>query len=274
MRLRCPSCDAVYDVPEGAVPPEGRDVQCTNCDHLWFQEGARADDPAPKGDQEEVEAPPVSAAREGTDAAAGEMPEGWDEGIEWPRKASEAAPTAHDGPRLRTPADVADIDLLREEAERERRARAAERRAAASAAGSQVDPTPGAPPAAPVGLVEPPSVPAEDRIATGPKGRGREALPDVDEINSSLRPAEPGEEDGAPAPRDRERSGFRAGFIGSVLVFALAVLFYGFAPDIGRAVPALAGPMDGYVGWVNGRRATLDAGARDLAARLSGLADD
>ena len=37
MRLICPNCDAQYDVEDGAVPPEGRDVQCSNCSHVWYQ---------------------------------------------------------------------------------------------------------------------------------------------------------------------------------------------------------------------------------------------
>ena len=37
MRLVCPNCSAQYDVDAAAVPPTGRDVQCANCAHNWFQ---------------------------------------------------------------------------------------------------------------------------------------------------------------------------------------------------------------------------------------------
>lgn len=37
MRLVCPNCDAEYEVDDAAVPREGRDVQCSNCGHAWFQ---------------------------------------------------------------------------------------------------------------------------------------------------------------------------------------------------------------------------------------------
>lgn len=37
MRLICPNCDAQYEVDASAVPPNGRDVQCSNCGHAWFQ---------------------------------------------------------------------------------------------------------------------------------------------------------------------------------------------------------------------------------------------
>lgn len=37
MRLQCPNCDAEYEVDASAIPLEGRDVQCSNCGHGWFQ---------------------------------------------------------------------------------------------------------------------------------------------------------------------------------------------------------------------------------------------
>jgi predicted Zn finger-like uncharacterized protein len=37
MRLTCPNCDAKYEVPDDAIPEGGRDVQCSNCGHGWFQ---------------------------------------------------------------------------------------------------------------------------------------------------------------------------------------------------------------------------------------------
>ncbi|APX89551.1 hypothetical protein BV394_07345 [Brevirhabdus pacifica] len=43
MRLICPNCDAQYEVGDGVIPPEGRDVQCSNCGHTWFQVSETAD---------------------------------------------------------------------------------------------------------------------------------------------------------------------------------------------------------------------------------------
>lgn len=37
MRLQCPNCDAEYEVDASAIPFDGRDVQCSNCGHGWFQ---------------------------------------------------------------------------------------------------------------------------------------------------------------------------------------------------------------------------------------------
>lgn len=49
MRLICPRCGAQYEIDAAAVPPTGRDVECSACDHVWrampeaesFDPGAR-----------------------------------------------------------------------------------------------------------------------------------------------------------------------------------------------------------------------------------------
>lgn len=40
MRLVCPNCVAQYEVADGTIPDTGRDVQCANCNHIWFQDAA------------------------------------------------------------------------------------------------------------------------------------------------------------------------------------------------------------------------------------------
>ncbi|MGR3542121.1 MAG: hypothetical protein ACU0BS_11930, partial [Hasllibacter sp.] len=126
-----------------------------------------------------------------------------------------------------------------------------------------------------------PAADADLRDDTAPSRRSAgEARPDVDEINASLRPAAPdrGEdrgEDGGPSARrrpSRRRRGFRAGFIGAIAFFVVAALVYGFAPEIGRAVPGAAPGLESYADWVTRRRAALDRGAREVAESLSGLA--
>jgi len=39
MRLICPNCAAQYEVADDAVPPEGRDVECSACGTGWRQPG-------------------------------------------------------------------------------------------------------------------------------------------------------------------------------------------------------------------------------------------
>jgi predicted Zn finger-like uncharacterized protein len=37
MRLICPNCSAEYEVDETVIPEAGRDVQCSHCNHVWWQ---------------------------------------------------------------------------------------------------------------------------------------------------------------------------------------------------------------------------------------------
>jgi len=89
MRLTCPNCGARYEAPDAMIPPEGRNVQCSDCGTTWFQAGRRDD--APPG-----------AARVAGDAQAG---------------AADARPP-------RREIDPGALNILREEAEREARLRA------------------------------------------------------------------------------------------------------------------------------------------------------
>lgn len=43
MRLICPNCGAQYEVDARVIPDTGRDVQCSNCGHTWFQRPATLD---------------------------------------------------------------------------------------------------------------------------------------------------------------------------------------------------------------------------------------
>ncbi len=37
MILKCPSCDAKYEIADGAISAAGRNVRCAACGHYWFQ---------------------------------------------------------------------------------------------------------------------------------------------------------------------------------------------------------------------------------------------
>ncbi|SFJ83960.1 zinc-ribbon domain-containing protein [Celeribacter neptunius] len=78
MRLICPNCGAQYEVDARVIPDAGRDVQCSNCGHTWFQQPAHLDnelareqgyelssaDAAPDEAGSEAEAPPTPEADE------------------------------------------------------------------------------------------------------------------------------------------------------------------------------------------------------------------
>ena len=39
MLIKCPNCDAQYEVPNDIIPTDGRDVQCSSCSKTWFVTG-------------------------------------------------------------------------------------------------------------------------------------------------------------------------------------------------------------------------------------------
>ena len=39
MLIKCPNCNAQYEVPNNIIPATGRDVQCSNCSKTWFVTG-------------------------------------------------------------------------------------------------------------------------------------------------------------------------------------------------------------------------------------------
>lgn len=254
MRLVCPNCAAQYEVGADVIPEAGRDVQCSNCGHTWFQASAAVTEAAP---------PPETAQPE-------------------PAAAAEAAgaPAIETDQQRRT-LDVSVLNILREEAEREARARQAE----AGTLESQPD----------LGLTAAPEEvpsPEEDEEAetedfVAPVGaasgaRTRDAspeprakmLPDIEQINSTLRASSGSAADAlaaATAERaEKRRVGFRRGFV-PVMVLALsALVIYLSAPRLISSFPA-AGPMlTAYVSEVDRGRFWLDDRMRGVTVWLQG----
>ena len=103
-------------------------------------------------------------------------------------------------------------------------------------------------------------------------GSRRDLLPDIEEINSTLRAAS-GRCDGTSvdpeieAPtRQRKRRGFRTGFLTVMLIFIVLATVYIVAPRLAAAVPALEAPLAAYVGLVNDARIWLNDLVRGLMA--------
>ncbi|CTQ48597.1 zinc-ribbon domain-containing protein [Jannaschia donghaensis] len=104
----------------------------------------------------------------------------------------------------------------------------------------------------------------------------RELLPDIEEINSSLRPderaaeAEAAADAEAEAPRMAKRmSGFRLGFLTVCGVILILVGIYVFADHIGEAVPQASTVLTKYVAWVDVQRMTIAAAAEKLTESIS-----
>ena len=250
MRLTCPNCDAVYEVPADAVPPEGRDVQCTNCGHAWFQAH-------PHLEAEDPEEAPAPSSR--LDPEARRVLEEEAE--------LEIAARVEERGRSRRPPPAPTVQAAEAEAEIEAQLDAIEDDRPALAMEAE-EPAPAAGEAAPAAAV---AVPYRKRR------RGKDLLPDIDEVDGSLKQA--GERKGGrkiavPAgDADRARRGFRLGFGLTVLAFAALAVIYVFAAEIAALIPAAEPVMARYVETVDGLRTALDAFARDAAAALSGWVD-
>ncbi|MBL4812529.1 MAG: zinc-ribbon domain-containing protein [Rhodobacteraceae bacterium] len=280
MRLICPNCDAQYELPDDVIPDEGRDVQCSGCGHTWFEAS---------GDPVEMIAPPPP----NEDA---------------PQDAAQAPATA----RRELPADVTKI--LREEAAHEAAARAAND-------SNSVESQSGTASAAPHSAADHPAEQPSDsntqtsdaaqdtdhsaeaqrteesrrrmarmRGETAPAigaaaaavTRG-EMLPDIDEINSSLRDeadavtAQLAEEDTFANEQElaalKRRRGFRWGISLVLFILAALVLAYIYHDKISKILPQAEAPLASYHETVDQGRLWLDLKMQSTAAWLDGISD-
>lgn len=284
MKLTCPNCGAQYEVPDEVVPTAGRDVQCSSCGKTWFQHHP---DHMPEEPEDEKVAAELSPTEPAEDDEVAEPP----------------APRP-DPPRR--PLDPAVADILREEAEVEFEAR---RKRQAEPLESQPDlgldsAAAATPPKAPT----PPPTPAPDRdeqrraeeakqrmarmrgetevsaeeaAAAAAISSRRELLPDIEEINSSLRTettprstAVEVREDLGAGGGPKRKGGFRRGLITVLLLFLILALVYVFAPQIAEAVPAVKINLDIYVAWVDGLRVSLDTWVKSMLGSLDNLATE
>ncbi|MFX0542187.1 zinc-ribbon domain-containing protein [Roseovarius sp. S4756] len=300
MRLTCPNCGAQYEVPDEVIPESGRDVQCSNCGDTWFQphrdqvEAEARDDgtSAPNTDDWQEDAPeaapaPVPPAAEDFIAPPDT---GKEDAYEEEKAKETSAPKAepvepHAGRperHERREIDPSVANVLREEAEREKRARAA------AQGGVETQPD--------LGLGDEDGEARREREARqrmarmrglddsdergeaqpgryqggddaddiDPKSR-KSLFPDIEEINSSLGP-EPTTDTSAaaagyetyPEAPPRQPGGFRRGFLIALLIAVMALLVYVYAAPLADMLPALRGVLADYANWVDGLRVWLD----------------
>ncbi|MDE4174773.1 zinc-ribbon domain-containing protein [Phaeobacter sp. PT47_59] len=276
MRLTCPNCAAQYEVPDDVIPEEGRDVQCSNCGTTWFEPGAGAppashdashDVGDDAGDDAEGNLTPHEAEEE---ISASPHPEEADHAEE-PEEAPVAEPAA---PRTQRGLDPALSDILREEAEREASLRAA----AASSEGLESQPN--------LGLDDLPESEsalrarqAKDRmarlqgqdprqLAAEESGQRRDILPDIEEINSTLRASDgvAAAQPAAETPVAPRKGGFARGFSLTILLFLVLLMVYTNAAKIAETVPQADPYLSTYVTWVDQARLWLDAKVKALQA--------
>ena len=314
MRLSCPNCGAQYEVPAEVIPQNGRDVQCSNCGHTWFQlhpdhdtemsvdlgtsapdegwsptEDKTEDTPtpneaaAPEVDNNEVQPPDIAldVPPESAPADTDPLEEAIHDMVNAPEEADPEDDVEDEHPvspasRPRRQIDPEVIDVLREEAAHEAQLRAQD---AESDLSIQPDLGLDAPLSAPAddsrtkeaharmrrmrGLPED-ADPSEDTEAQGTSHHAsrRDLLPDIEEINSTLRSTdEPSREDHpviAMNTRNRRRSGFRLGFGFTMLAAAFVLLAYVYNQDIVAAWPAGEPYMTAFVDKMNTARLWMD----------------
>lgn len=276
MRLICPNCDAQYEVPDDVMPPEGRDVQCSNCSQTWFQDHPDA------GNETLVEVPPAQDddAKPSSTETDAQLPQLG--AVEPPERNTGSGPDDTDMPTApkRKPMDPAIADVLREEAEFEQKARRSETAGGVESqpdlglndfesnrparnARSGTDQTEGEARSAPI---------AE---ATAVSASRRTQLPDIEEINSTLRSnsdRSPGEDAGQTAQVEaRETRSFNRGFLFMALLIALFALLYAYAPEVAKAVPQTDPWLSAYVGRVDQGRVWLDVQVKTVLEWLDAM---
>ena len=100
----------------------------------------------------------------------------------------------------------------------------------------------------------------DPRVRTADEGYEaprRDLLPDIDEINSSLK-SRKGRTEAEPETAAEKRKGFRIGFLLMILIAVLMIFAYAWAPAIAGMAPALENPLLVYVDWANGVRDWID----------------
>lgn len=264
MRLICPNCGAQYEVDDSMLPADGRDVQCSNCSTTWFQEGTRSAEMRPAAKPARRNAPD-------------------DETLDVLRQEREYEARAREAGGLESQADLGlqePEDRSRARAARERMSRLSDHDDAPAPQAEAPQPQhDDADDHAPATIIAPP--PSPERPQTGSR---RDLLPDIEEINSTLRPdddhfgaSDPDLDDDVLteeqiAKTAARKRGFRLGLSLMVMIAAALVALYFFAPALGQMVPALKAPLMGYVSTVDGLRIALDQWAGGIVDWLSGQA--
>lgn len=256
IRLQCPECGTEYRLPQSAIPDQGRQVECTSCDHIWLAvaekrgtavtistEGPGIEAPASADDSEIVRHLPDSEA-----TADNNVPERGD-----------LVPL-----KRRVPDDV--LKILREEVEFERRARRGEitENSSTAADDSEEDESW---PATTVTYVSPGSESShlpQNPTSTQPPAELKTARSEEPQQRTAHIPVNaPSRTIGAKQPRPTQRSGYLAGFGVALAIAATAFVIYVIAPDysdntrFGPSLTQYREMVDAGRGWLGDQASRL-----------------
>jgi predicted Zn finger-like uncharacterized protein len=264
MRLSCPNCGAQYEVADDVIPTGGRDVQCSNCGHTWFEQ------------------PSASVAAElGSEAETAPVPEPIAEPAPTPEPEPEPTPEPEPVRESPKPREMASdvTDILRQEVEYEKSAREAETNTLETQPDLDLSHNPdedrrsreardrlarlrGEPETADAEAV---GAAVGAVMAQDTNTPRRELLPDIEEINSTLRPDNTANTAvDYDSDTERPRGGFRRGFMYVVIIALIALAIYVFAPQVSAAVPQIEPYLTSYAEWVDGLRILLDQQLQQL----------
>ena len=345
MRLTCPNCTAQYQVPADAIPENGRDVQCSACEHTWFQSGAPDDmtlaTAIPVSAPSVPHATPtsghaVSPEKSDTSATSETMAGNSDfeqhltESLDHSESAAQGAddptPMAPQSSQSQQPADAQDGDdddgaikpklpkreldpqvanVLREEAEREKRARLAAQSQTQSQTQDEMSLTSAQDDTADyiTDIDQQTTIEHDDRelddiaVSTEPKRKKiyppnlddlddlynqnadsadqaiSDTLPDPDDLKSSLHDSGDdvtilGVAD--PAEGAKEKSNRRSGFILAFIVLAAGFWLYSNAAAVAQAIPQTKTALQIFVLSVDAVRNGLNNFATSIITTVSG----
>lgn len=247
MRLICPNCGAQYDVADDAIAESGRDVQCSNCNHIWFQI-EKTPAPAPTTDKP---APASQPGRKPLDPAVGDILR------EEAAREQQLRASATNAPRPTqddtTPRPTIDAAQTRR--------RIAEITEAATEVEADVSIAPAPKPVTAVRVATTRGAAQEPRV-TAPHP--------TEDTDTSLRTQAP-EPELTPAEQAEAitRRGFRRGFVFVLVIFAVLFGPYVFADQITASIPQSADAMTSYVSIIDGWRLTLNQTAGALGDMIA-----
>lgn len=233
MRLVCTECNAQYEIDAALLPETGREVQCSSCGHVWFQEKYPKPVSLPPLKMQ-APLPPEPEARESDPDSDTALPPP-------PRKVDEKV-----------------LEILREEAEYEARQRERD------AGTLETQPDLGLSTAAPWPSAAERSAktPPPDAPELAPKTTPA-AFPDIEDISASLEPIGNSRTGGGHAEFDlpttvsERRRSFWTGLAIPLVLALIVTVPYVLAPEIMSALPGTEPALTSYIAAVDEMRLRL-----------------